>query len=309
MSSKFCNLLLASILIATACSAAAQYLYKYKNHDGSVVISSTIPSDLVHQGYTVLDSKGQVAEVVSPTATSKQKIQLNHLENQRIKHAQRKEKDKELLSLYGSVDEIHAAMNRKQAELDLKIKELSNLQAITDKQIEHKQAQVDKAKKGALAHFEEELKSLIAQQQDYSGRTKGLMNEKQHLKTQYNAYADRFLKLRGHANEHLKLDRNDIEGKWRMRDDVAIDWIFNPDGSFSSFFQALGSHATEKNYGSWQLSGNQIILIINKKENTNTLGEKISKKVAQEKRVRIIHASKRQLQILLDGYERSLSHS
>ncbi|WP_067515915.1 hypothetical protein [Endozoicomonas ascidiicola] len=312
MSTKLPSLIfLASFSMVTAFPAVAQNLYKYRNHEGVTVISSVMPSDLVNQGYTVLDKNGRIAEIVPPSMTSAQKVQLDHLEKQREKQARQDEMDKELLVLYGSADEILAVMNRKLGELDLKLKELGNLQVITENNIQVKQRQIEKAGDKAPDYLQEELDNLNAQSLDYEKRAKGLKEEQTLLKEQHTASAARFKKL----NRNISLEsipavsRDQVEGQWRIREDVAIDWNLDPSGSFDSFYQELGSYATEKNFGTWQLTNNQIILMIDKKENKDSLGGQTSRRVAEERRIQIINTTESELQILMDGKEVSLNRS
>ena len=311
MSTKLSLFLFTSISIVTALPAVAQNLYKYRNHEGVTVISQVMPSDLVHQGYTVLDKNGRIAEIVSPTMTAAQKVQLDHLEKQRAKQALQKEQDKELLLLYGSAEEILAVMDRKLGELDLKLKEIGNLQVITDNNIQDKQAQIKKAGKKVPEYLQEELNNLNTQRRDYAKRSKDLRKEQLHLRAQYTASAERFKKLQRNTNigPVAAINRNQVAGQWRVREDVAIDWNLDQSGSFDSFYQELGSYATEKSFGTWQLTNNQIILLIDKKENKDSLGGQTSRRVSEEKRIQVINATEQELQILMDGKEVSLNRS
>ncbi len=297
-------LLLTGMLSATgADQAAAQSLYKYKNHEGTTVISSNMPSEFVRLGYSILDRNGRVVETIPPVMTSDQKSQLADLQSLRAEQERQTELDQELLFLYGTPDEIDGAKNRKLSEFDQKIREMQNLEVIMAKNIDDKRLQIKKAGEKAPEYLHEELGNLKDQKQTYKDRAASYNREKSLLEKQYTASAERLKKLLKQKN--LKdievVSREQLIGQWRIREDVAMDWNLYASGSFDSFFQQLGTHASEKSFGTWQLSNNRIILLINRKQQKDAIGDEESRRVSQEKQIQVLKATDSELQLLMDG--------
>lgn len=297
-------LFLTGMLSATGANqAAAQSLYKYKNHEGTTVISSNMPREFAHLGYSILDKNGQLVETIPPVMTSHQKSQLANLQSLREKQKRQTELDQELLFLYGTPDEIYGAMKRKLGELEQKISEIQNLEVITAKNIDDKHLQIKKAGKKTPEYLYEELDHLKDQKQAYKDRASSYNREKSLLEKQYTASAERLKKLLKQKNlEGIEaIAREQLVGQWRIREDVAMDWNIDDSGSFDSFFQQLGTHASERSFGTWQLSNNRIILLINRKQQKDSIGDEKSKRVSEEKRIQVLKATDSELQILIDG--------
>ncbi len=297
-------LFLTGMLSATgADQAAAQSLYKYKNHEGTTVISSNMPSEFVQLGYSILDRNGRVVETIPPVMTSDQKSQLADLQSLRAEQERQTELDQELLFLYGTPDEIDGAKNRKLSEFDQKIREMQNLEVIMAKNIDDKRLQIKKAGEKAPEYLHEELDNLKDQKQTYKDRAASYNREKSLLEKQYTASAERLKKLLKQKN--LKdievVSREQLIGQWRIREDVAMDWNLDVSGSFDSFFQQLGTHASEKSFGSWQLNNNRIILLLDRKQQKDSIGNEKSKRISEEKWVQVLKATESELQILMDG--------
>ncbi|USE36894.1 hypothetical protein [Endozoicomonas sp. SCSIO W0465] len=127
----------------------------------------------------------------------------------------------------------------------------------------------------------------------------------------YTASAERLKTLLKQKNltDIEAVTRGQLVGRWRIREDVAMDWNFDDNGSFNSFFQQLGTHASQKNFGTWQLSNNRIILLISRKQEKNSIGDEKNKRVSEEKSIQVIKATDHELQIILDGKAISLYRS
>ncbi|MGO0309435.1 hypothetical protein ACTL6P_23140 [Endozoicomonas acroporae] len=88
-----------------------------------------------------------------------------------------------------------------------------------------------------------------------------------------------------------------------------MDWNLDHSGSFDTFFQKLGTLASEKSFGTWQLSNNQIIFSIRRKQEKDAIGDEESRRIAEEKRIQVIKATKSELQIIMNGKAFSLYRS
>ncbi|HTQ98511.1 MAG TPA: hypothetical protein VMH83_00915 [Candidatus Acidoferrum sp.] len=100
------------VLAATLAQSALAggNIYKYVNNEGRTVLSATIPAEYVKSGYTILNDKGQVIQVVKPAATEAElaKVQAERDAEKKAladKVAQ-EENDKLLIRLYRGPEEI-----------------------------------------------------------------------------------------------------------------------------------------------------------------------------------------------------------
>lgn len=103
-------LLLANVLAYTPAYAQSKTLFRYYNDQGSKVISDAIPPKYAVKGYEIINSSGQVIQVIPPEPSAEEKAQFQ----QEKAEKRRLEKwDKELLSRYSSVDDIEATKLRR----------------------------------------------------------------------------------------------------------------------------------------------------------------------------------------------------
>ena len=304
-------LLLAILSISVASLAAAQPLYKYKDNEGRTVISSSVPNELAHLGYSIIDKNGRTIETVHPAKTRDQINQLNVLKSKKAKKERQTQIDQELLHIYGSPQAIYQAMHRKMSELEQKANEMLNLIALTKKSINDKQQQIKKAGKNVPEYLYEELKGLHRQKQDFRQRAASYNREKNLLQKKYTVYAQRLQQLLAKKGQQplTTLTRDQLFGKWQTRDEAAINWNFDASGSFDSFYQQVGTNAFEKDFGTWQLINGRLILKINRKNQRDPLGDQVSKRVSQERRIDILSVTNNQLRVLVNGKTINLHRS
>jgi hypothetical protein len=95
--------------------AAAGEWYRYVNNEGVTVLSHTVPPELVHRGYQVIDREGRVVRVVERQATAAEIAQREAAEQERLV---RQRRDEELLILYASAEEVQLARQRRLASIE-----------------------------------------------------------------------------------------------------------------------------------------------------------------------------------------------
>ena len=130
---NFCTKICISLLLCLAANAAfAQYLYRYTDENGSVVMNSTVPPEYAGKGYEILDAgTGKLIQKVEPQ-------ELDAAANVVYLSPE----DKILLASYSSVEEIQAHLERKTAGLKA---EIANIRAdirILNEEMEVSQAEV-----------------------------------------------------------------------------------------------------------------------------------------------------------------------
>lgn len=113
-------------LFFAATIAQGANLYRYIDDNGTVVLDRSIPPEYVSKGYVILNEQGAVLKIVPPALTENQKLKLR-AEKQRV--AIEEARDKELLKLYRSPEDVDRAMNawmsRLEVEISLKKNQLS----------------------------------------------------------------------------------------------------------------------------------------------------------------------------------------
>jgi len=127
MGSLMKRFILLSLIISSSANILAANLYRYIDESGTVVLDRTIPPELVSNGYVILNEQGTVLKIVSPALTEEEKAAAR-AEQQRV--AIQEARDKELLKLYRSPDDVDRAMLAWTSRLDVEISLKKNQMAI-----------------------------------------------------------------------------------------------------------------------------------------------------------------------------------
>ncbi len=132
-----------------ATSAAAANIYKYLDERGRTVFNSNIPPDLVKNGYTIMNERGQVLEVVPRQLTAEEVAAREAVEQARLaqEEAERKqlEDDNLLVRTYTSVEEIMAQRDVRVMRLDSQLIDLTGNLSKTDAEVTRLTQLADKA--------------------------------------------------------------------------------------------------------------------------------------------------------------------
>lgn len=128
--SKSLLLVTSTLMLVTLGSVAnAANIYRYEDDSGRMVWDSKIPARFVKKGYTILNERGDVIEVVPPALTAEQlQEQANILQAQREEDERLRkqlEADNLLLRLYRSPEEIAVKRDERLKRLDDQIAVLS----------------------------------------------------------------------------------------------------------------------------------------------------------------------------------------
>lgn len=113
-------LVLISLLVSTAAFSNAQ-LYRYKNDQGSQVISDAISPHYAAKGYEIIDSRGNVIKTVPRELSPEEKEQQRKA---RAEQARLDKWDAELRSRYHSVEDIESTRDRRLKGIDNSITSL-----------------------------------------------------------------------------------------------------------------------------------------------------------------------------------------
>lgn len=132
---------LALVLAIFSCSiATADNLYRYKNDEGGTVVDWHVPAKFAGRGYEVLNSLGEVIEVVPRQLSMSELNDKDLVERlQRGAEAERArlaEWDRFLLLRYSTVDDIDAARDRALRELKIRLSILASNQRVARGRLE-----------------------------------------------------------------------------------------------------------------------------------------------------------------------------
>ena len=158
---------LALVLALFSCSiATAENLYRYKNNEGGTVVDWHVPAKFAGRGYEVLNSLGEVIEVVPRQLSSSELNDKDLVERLKrgaeAERARLAEWDRFLLLRYSTVEDIDAARDRALRELKIRLSILASNQRAARGRLETALSRLaDVERRGAIAS-EQELTAIDA---------------------------------------------------------------------------------------------------------------------------------------------------
>ena len=132
---------LALVLALVSCSiATADNLYRYKNNEGGTVVDWHVPAKFAGRGYEVLNSQGEVIEVVPRQLSSSELNDKDLVERLKrgaeAERARLAEWDRFLLLRYSTVEDMDAARDRALRELKIRLSILASNQRVARGRLE-----------------------------------------------------------------------------------------------------------------------------------------------------------------------------
>lgn len=162
-----CKRLAIVVMLALLSSYAfSDNLYRYKNDVGGTVVDWHVPAKFAGRGYEVLNSQGQVIEVV-PRQLSEGELQNKDLverlkQDAEVERARLAEWDKFLLLRYSSVDDIDAARERGLRELKIRLSILASNQRASGSRLESLLARVADTERRGDAPLQQDVDAIAA---------------------------------------------------------------------------------------------------------------------------------------------------
>lgn len=149
--------------------ALASNMYRYKDDNGRMVISNTVPSDASRRGYQILNSQGRVVDEVEPAPTDEELAERAAEEaRKKAAEAQRVE-DAKLLRSYSGPDDAVRALRRKLQELQSLVQlKRGNISAV-ESQLEEQQskaADLERAGRNVPESLTTRIERLQSQKRD-----------------------------------------------------------------------------------------------------------------------------------------------
>ena len=93
-------------------------MYRYKDDNGQMVISNTVPQEASTRGYEILNSQGRVVECVDAAPTEEELRQRSEQERKQQEAEAQRDRDKALLRRYRHPNDAVRALHRKIEELE-----------------------------------------------------------------------------------------------------------------------------------------------------------------------------------------------
>ena len=108
-----------------AAEQRGKQLYRYKGTEGQTVLNDVISPEFAHKGYSILNAKGRVIEVVPRSLTEEELVaqgaSLQEAKRRRELAAIQKEKDQQLLIMYSDIADAERARDSKLEALDVMV--------------------------------------------------------------------------------------------------------------------------------------------------------------------------------------------
>ncbi len=294
-----------SLIIAITCSllsgvvwgAEPLRFYRFVDESGNMVISSSIPPHLAAKGgYTVIDDKGRVLEKVPKALTPEQLIEKKQqdlireaLEQQR---AQQEARDKTLLTLYSSTDDIERAMQRQLAEIEEKIRTTEGDIRRTQQnkgQKEEQAANVERSGRQVPKRILEEIKHLNSETKRLEKEIERRRSEQEEVKAKFAKDIERFRVLTGEDTpevpEVVDISKEDLHGIWVSGavSDTKHEMILTKKGSLTWVSNAPSGIRTLR-IGNWKSEKQALLVTVNSRQTTDKQGKVALEQTSEQKR-------------------------
>ena len=174
-----CKRLAIVVMLALLSSYAfSDNLYRYKNDVGGTVVDWHVPAKFAGRGYEVLNSQGQVIEVV-PRQLSEGELQNKDLverlkQDAEVERARLAEWDKFLLLRYSSVEDIDAARERGLRELRIRLSILASNQRVSRSRLEALLARVADTQRRGDVPLQQDVEAIAALRADIATTSRAI---------------------------------------------------------------------------------------------------------------------------------------
>lgn len=158
------------ILSGLASTSFASQLYRYKNENGVLVLTQTLPAQYADKGYDILNSKGRVIRTIPPALTPEEIAARDaalELERLRLLEKQKQDAiDEELKQLYSQPNDAVRVLNRRildiQSVIEVKRSKIKSL----ENQILDEEAHAAQRQRKGFSVTESSLEKLVTLKKD-----------------------------------------------------------------------------------------------------------------------------------------------
>lgn len=164
------NALVFMLLSAICLSVSAGQLYRYKNEQGLMVLTQTLPAEYASNGYEILNEKGRVIKVIPPALTPEEIAERDAaLERERLANLEKQKQakiDEELKILYSHPNDAVRVLERRIQDfkglIEVKKAKINNLQI----QVSDEEAAAAARQRRGLPVTEESLNKIASLQKE-----------------------------------------------------------------------------------------------------------------------------------------------
>lgn len=161
--------LLSSLAFSSIATVAGQF-YRYKNENGQLVLTQTLPAKYADKGYDILNEKGRLIKTIPPALSPEEiRIRDEQLEKERLALIAKQKQDaidEELKQLYSQPNDAVRVLNRKfldiQTVVDIKRSKIQNLKT----QIINEESQAAERQRKGFPVREDTLEKLSLLKKD-----------------------------------------------------------------------------------------------------------------------------------------------
>lgn len=185
VSSTLALLTALGLLASTSVQAG---MYRYKDENGQMVISNTIPQEATKRGYEILGNNGRVVETVPPAPTAEE-IAAREAEKERQRQAEaQRQQDQKLLERYSHPNQAVRAMHRKIREMEGMIQLKRGNISVIASQLDNEQgraADLERSGREVPEASLEKIRRLEAQIDDIDQEIQNQRRQIQDLKNEF----------------------------------------------------------------------------------------------------------------------------
>ncbi|GGY83821.1 hypothetical protein GCM10007071_33920 [Marinobacter zhanjiangensis] len=169
-------------------------MYRYKDDNGRMVISSTVPQEASTRGYEILNSQGRVVERIDAAPTEEELRQRAEKERKQQEAEEQRVRDKALLRRYRHPDDAVRALHRKVDELEGLIQLKRGNISVTESQLDAEQsraANLERSGREIPDATLDKIERLQAQIQDIEAEIDTQAREIEQIQAEYRADIER----------------------------------------------------------------------------------------------------------------------
>ncbi len=206
------------VIVSSAEAGKSGKMYRYRNHEGNIVVDYQVPVNLVANGYEVLNDEGIVIKVVPRELTAeerKAKDAQEKLEQAADAEQQRlREWDESLLLRYSTVADIEAARERALGSLRIRLSILKGNRRSLKQKVENFQAEAADMERIGISVDLERLRAIETLQQEIGSTERAISDRQQEiekLENNFQADIERFQMLQEVVEMRRRMHNGNVQ--------------------------------------------------------------------------------------------------